>query len=139
MERFALLRCREDPVQVPAPDDCLYTAMDRYQYLLLMGACLLITLPLEFLFRARVWRRPRRLFAAMWLPLVLFTVWDVVAIARDHWTYSDRYTTGWELPYGFPIEELVFFLAIPVCGLLTLEAVRWMLGRIDQRRGGGTV
>lgn len=109
--------------------------MDRYQYLLLMGACLLITLPLEFVFRARVWRRPRRLLAAMWLPVVLFTIWDVVAIARDHWSYSERYVTGWELPGAIPVEELVFFLVIPICGLLTLEAVRWMLGRMADRRG----
>ena len=102
---------------------------DRYQYLLLMGACLLITLPLELVFGARVWRRPRRLLAAMALPVVLFTIWDVVAIARSHWSYSPRYTTGWELPFSFPVEELVFFLVIPVCGLLTLEAVRSLLGR----------
>ena len=106
----------------------------RFQYLLLMGACLLITLPLEFVFRARVWRRPRRLLAALWLPALLFSVWDVIAIARDHWHYSLRYTTGWNLPFAFPVEELVFFLVIPVCGLLTLEAVRWMLGRLSSAR-----
>jgi lycopene beta-cyclase len=102
--------------------------MDRYQYLLLMGACLLITLPLEFVFRARVWRRPRRLLAAMGLPVVLFTIWDLVAISRDHWTFSERFVTGWELPGSLPVEEFVFFLVIPICGLLTLEAVRWILG-----------
>src|SRR5688572_25784854 len=102
---------------------------DRYQYLLLMGACVLITLPLELVFGARVWRRPRRLLAALWLPVVVFVVWDVAAIARDHWSYSQRYTTGWMLPFSFPVEELVFFLVIPVCGLLTLEAVRSLLGR----------
>ena len=107
--------------------------MDRYQYLLLMGGCLLITLPLELVFGARVWRRPRRLLAAMWLPVALFTVWDVVAIGRDHWHYSPRYTTGWLLPFSFPVEELVFFVVIPICGLLTLEAVRSLLGRLDRR------
>lgn len=107
--------------------------MERYQYLILMGLCLAITLPLEFVFRARVWRRPRRLLAAMWLPVVIFVVWDIVAIHRDLWHYSSRYTTGWELPLGLPVEELVFFLVIPVCGLLTLEAVRFVLGLI--RRG----
>ena len=107
---------------------------DRYQYLLLMGACLLVTLPLELVFGARVWRRPRRLLAAMWLPVALFVAWDVVAIARGHWSYSPRYTTGWMLPFSFPVEELVFFLVIPVCGLLTLEAVRSLLGRWGGRR-----
>lgn len=102
--------------------------MDRYQYLLLMGACLAVTLPLEFAFRARVWRRPRRLLAALWLPVALFTVWDLVAIARGHWSFSERYVTGWRLPGELPVEELAFFLVIPVCGLLTLEAVRWILG-----------
>ena len=107
---------------------------DRYQYLLLMAGCVLITLPLELVFGARVWRRPRRLLAAMWVPVLLFAVWDVVAIRRGHWSYSARYTTGWELPFSFPVEELVFFLVIPVCGLLTLEAVRSLLGRFA---GGG--
>jgi lycopene cyclase domain-containing protein len=106
--------------------------MDRYQYLLLMGACVLVTLPLELVLGARVWRRPRRLLAALWLPVVLFTAWDVGAIRREHWHYSLRYTTGWLLPFSFPVEELVFFVVIPICGLLTLEAVRSLLGR---RRG----
>ncbi len=108
--------------------------MDRYQYLILMGLCLLITLPLEFLFRARVWRRPRRLLAALWLPLVLFVIWDIGAIARGHWRYNRRYVTGWELPFRLPVEELVFFLVIPIGGLLTLEAVRWVLSRWQERR-----
>jgi len=102
---------------------------DRFQYLILMGLCLLITLPLEFLFGARVWRRPRRLAAAMGIPLVIFVVWDVIAIARDHWDFNPQYVTGWELPFGLPVEELVFFLVIPICSLLTLEAVRRVLGR----------
>jgi lycopene cyclase domain-containing protein len=107
--------------------------MDRYQYLLLMGACLVVTLPLEFVFGARVWRRPRRLVRALWLPVVLFTLWDVGAIARDQWSYSRRYTTGWDLPFHLPVEELVFFVVIPICGLLTLEAVRALLGRRTAR------
>jgi hypothetical protein len=34
--------------------------MDRFQYLALMIACLVLTLPLEFVLGARVWRRPAR-------------------------------------------------------------------------------
>lgn len=103
--------------------------MDRFQYLLLMGACVAITLPLEFVFRARVYRRPRRLLAAMAVPVLLFVLWDVVAIARDHWTYNPRYVTGWTIPPNLPFEELVFFVVIPICALLTYEAVSWILGR----------
>ena len=101
--------------------------LDRFQYLLVMGACVAITLPLEFLFGARVWRRPRRLVAALALPLAIFVVWDVIAIARDHWSFNPEYVTGWKLPLDLPVEELVFFVVIPICGLLTFEAVRRIL------------
>jgi lycopene cyclase domain-containing protein len=103
--------------------------MDRYQYHILLGLCLLVTLPLEFAFQARVWRRPRRLVAALLPTLILFSLWDVIAIGRGHWRYNPRYVTGWELPFQLPVEELAFFAVIPVCGLLTLEAVRWIFAR----------
>lgn len=103
--------------------------MDRYQYLLLMGACLAITLPLEFVFRARVYRRPRRLLRALALPVLAFVVWDLIAIARGHWTFTERYVTGWNLPGDLPVEELTFFFVIPICALLTFEASRRTLGR----------
>ncbi|WP_392543593.1 lycopene cyclase domain-containing protein [Oryzobacter telluris] len=103
--------------------------MDRYQYLLLMAGCVAITLPLEFVFRARVYRRPRRLLFALAPMLVVFLAWDVLGIVRGHWTYSDRYTTGLLLPLDIPLEELVFFLVVPVCALLTYESVGTVLGR----------
>jgi lycopene beta-cyclase len=97
--------------------------IDRYQYLLLMAACLAVTRPLEFLLGARVYRRPVRLLRALVPVVIVFSVWDVVGIIRDHWSYSPRYTTGWHLPLSMPLEELVFFVTIPICGLLTYEAV----------------
>lgn len=101
--------------------------MGQYEYLALLLACALITLPLEFLFSARVWRRPRRALRAL-IPVVLvFGTWDVVAIAAGHWWFNPRFVTGIVLPPGLPLEELVFFLVIPLCGLLTYEAVRTLL------------
>jgi lycopene beta-cyclase len=109
--------------------------VDRYQYLLLMAGCLVVTLPLELVVGARVWRQPRRLALALAPTIAVFVVWDVIAIAREHWSFSDRYTTGWSLPGDLPVEELVFFVVIPICGLLTLEAVR----RLSGDRSGGRV
>jgi lycopene cyclase domain-containing protein len=101
---------------------------DEYQYLALMAACLVVTLPLELVLGARVWRRPRRLLLAVIPTVVVFFAWDVLAIARHHWGFNARYLVGWSLPGDVPIEEVVFFVAIPICGLLTLEAVRALLG-----------
>lgn len=103
--------------------------MDRLQYLLLMGACAALTLPLEFLFRARVWRRPRRFGRALALPFLAFFCWDVVAIGRDHWSFSRAYTTGWRAVLGVPVEELVFFVVVPACAVLTYATVARLLRR----------
>ncbi len=108
---------------------------DRYQYLLLMAGCVAITLPLEFVLRARVYRRPVRLLAALLPVVALFVAWDVLGIVRGHWTYSERYTTGILLPFDVPLEELVFFVVIPICGLLTFEAVGTALGLVRRWRG----
>ena len=110
--------------------------IDRFQYLLLMAACLALTLPLEFVFRARVYRRPRRLLRVLVPLLIVFLIWDAIAVARGHWHFSDRYTTGWLLPFGIPVEEVAFFVTIPLCALLTYEAVDTMLTVLRSRRGG---
>ena len=96
--------------------------MGHEQYLLLMAACVVITLPLEFVVGARVYRSPRRLLIAVLPTFVAFTLWDLAGIVRGHWTYDDRYVTGLRLGV-IPVEELVFFLVIPLCGVLTFEAV----------------
>ena len=93
--------------------------MDRYQYLLLMAACVAITLPLEFVLGARVYRRPALLVTALVPVVVAFSVWDIVGIWRGHRSNNPLYDTGIDLPRRRPLEELDFFVVIPVCELLT--------------------
>jgi lycopene cyclase domain-containing protein len=100
--------------------------MDRYQYLIVMALCVLVTVPLEFVLNARVYRRPRRLLRTMVPAFAAFVAWDVVAIRLGHWTFSPEYTTGWKVG-NIPVEELVFFVVIPLCALLSYEAVRNIL------------
>jgi lycopene cyclase domain-containing protein len=109
--------------------------MERGEYLVVMGLCLLITLPLELLLGARVWRR-RRLLVAM-APLVLaYSIWDIAMIAAGSWSYSEEKLTGILLPFEMPLEELVFFIVVPICGLLTLEAVGNVLTALGRLRAG---
>jgi lycopene beta-cyclase len=102
--------------------------VDRYQYLLLMGACLVVTFPLEVVYAAGVWRRPLRLASVLAVPAGVFAVWDVLAFRTGIWEVDPRYVTGWELPFGLPVEEAVFFLVVPICAILAYEAVRRTLG-----------
>ena len=98
--------------------------MDRLQYLAVMAACLLVTLPLELLFGARVWRRPWRTAKAIAPAFVVFVAWDLWASAEGTWTFADHFTIGIRLPGGMVLEELVFFVVVPICTLLTFETLR---------------
>jgi lycopene cyclase domain-containing protein len=102
-------------------------------YLGLLTLCLLGTAPLEVLLHTRVYARWPRLAGAVLPVLVVFGGWDVAAIAADWWHYDPRYLIGVTLPGRLPVEELLFFLVIPTCAVLTLEAVRarkphWLIG-----------
>jgi lycopene cyclase domain-containing protein len=102
-------------------------------YLALLAGCLLGTAPLEIWLHVGVYRRWRQLAAAVLPVAALFTGWDVYAVHAGHWSYDRRWLVGLTLPGRLPIEELLFFAVIPVCAVLTLEAVRarrphWVIG-----------
>jgi lycopene cyclase domain len=99
-----------------------------------MAACLVVTLPLEFVLGARVYRRFRAVLWALVPVALVFSVWDVAGILRHHWSYNARFVTGVTLGFGMPLEELVFFVVIPICGLLTYEAVGSTLARVRRLR-----
>ncbi len=107
--------------------------MDRWQYLIVLGACLLITAPLE-IFGSGVYRQPRRLLLSVGPVALVFVVWDAIAIAGHVWTYNPRYISGIDVGFSIPLEELLFFIVIPVCGLLTYSAVSAMLATLRGRR-----
>ena len=108
--------------------------MGHWQYLIVLGACLLITAPLEF-FGEGVYRQARRTAFAVLPVAAVFVVWDAVAIAAKIWTYNPKYVTGIELPADIPIEEVLFFIVIPVCGLFTYNAVDTMLTYLKKKSG----
>ena len=95
----------------------------NWAYLAVLAACVLGTLPLELVLHARVYTRPRRLALTLLPVLVVFLTWDVLAIRAGHWDYDPDQVTGVRLGV-LPLEELLFFLVIPICAILTLEAVK---------------
>lgn len=113
----------------PRPAAPWRARLERFRYLGTLGACLAVTAPLELVYGPRVWRRPARLARVLSGPVALFSAWDVVAIRRGHWAFERRSTTGWVLPGRLPVEEVAFFVTVPVCAVLSYEAVRRSRGR----------
>ena len=102
--------------------------MRHLAYLAVLAFCLLGTLPLELWLGVRVYRRPRRLLLTLLPVVAVFYLWDVYAIAADHWSFDPAQTVGLVLPGGVPVEELLFFVVVPTCAVLAFEAVRRVKG-----------
>ena len=106
--------------------------MTRFVYVGVLVLVVLSTAWLEVLLRTRVYARWRRLLLTLVPVVVLFSAWDVYAIAAGHWTFDADRTTGIRLPGALPLDEVLFFVVVPIAALLTLEAVRsvkrWEVG-----------
>lgn len=98
--------------------------MAHLAYLAILAACALGTLPLEIWLGTGVYARWRRLLLTLVPVVLIFGGWDVAAVAAGTWEYDPRYLVGVTLPGRLPLEELLFFMVIPTCAILTLEAVR---------------
>jgi lycopene cyclase domain-containing protein len=101
--------------------------VEHLTYLAVLAGCLVVTAPLELVLRVRVYARWRRLLLALVPELVAFLAWEAYAIAHHHWTYDPAQVLSIRIG-GMPLEELLFFLVVPVCAVLALEAVRKVTG-----------
>ena len=87
---------------------------------------------LEVAMRTRVFSKWRRLILTIVPVVVVFSAWDLYAIAQGHWSFDWAHVTGVVFPGGLPLDEVLFFIVVPIAAILTLEAVRavkrWQIG-----------
>jgi lycopene cyclase domain-containing protein len=63
----------------------------------------------------------------------LFIAWDLYAVHEGHWYFDDQQIVGIIFPGGLPLEEILFFVVVPLAAIMTIEAVRavkksWTVG-----------
>jgi lycopene cyclase domain-containing protein len=109
--------------------------MGHLTYLAVLAFIAAGSLWLEYAVRTKVLRRPLRLFASVLPVWVLFVAWDRYAVGAGHWTFDDEFITGIRVG-AVPLEELLFFVVVPVAAVLTFEAVRavkgWPVGDVPE-------
>ena len=94
----------------------------HWSYVAMLVFCLAGTLPLVPLFRLRVLRQPGRLLLTIAAAGLPFLVWDLYATEAGHWSFDAAQTLPWRVA-GLPLEEIAFFVVIPLVTVLTYEAV----------------
>lgn len=98
--------------------------MGHLSYVAILAFVLLGCLWLEVVVRTRVLVRWRRLILSIIPVVVVFAIWDAYAIAQGHWWFDPARILGLYVPAHVPLDEIAFFIVIPVAAILTLEAVR---------------
>ncbi len=102
----------------------------------MLAFCLAATLTLHRVFHLRLLGQPRRVALSILPVAAVFIAWDLAATHAGHWFFDPEQTLPVRV-LGLPLEELAFFLVIPLAGLLTFEAVGVVLSRGRDRTGDG--
>jgi len=98
-------------------------SLPHWSYVAMLVFCLVGTLPLVPAFRLRVLHQARRLLLTVVLAGAPFLVWDLHATSVGQWRFDPSQTLPWRVA-GLPLEEIAFFVVIPLASVLTYEAVR---------------
>ena len=101
----------------------------HWAYVAMLAFCLAGTLPLVPAFGLSVLRQPRRLLLTIALAGTPFLLWDLYATHAGHWWFDEDQTLPPRVA-GLPLEEIGFFVVIPIVSVLTFEAVT-----VARRRG----
>ena len=93
-------------------------------YLVMLIFTFLGSIWLQIFLKVRVLQQVRRLVMTIFPVLTIFMVWDFAAISMSHWTFDSQQMLPLKRFFGIPVEEIIFFLVVPLATILTFEAVR---------------
>ncbi len=78
------------------------------------------------------------LFSAVAVVAPPYLIWDVLAVRRGHWDFSERYASSFRI-FGLPPGEILFFVIVPYACIFLYEVIRaYLPGRPDSAAPGGS-
>lgn len=104
----------------------------HWSYVAMLAFCLVGTLPLVAVYRLRVLRQVRRLALTVVIAGSPFLGWDLWATRAGQWRFDSAQTLPPRIG-GLPLEEVAFFVVIPLASVITYEAVRTLRRRRSPR------
>ena len=98
--------------------------MLKFSYMAMLLFTVVGSFWLEIVLRTRVIRRIKRVAITILPIALLYLTWDAYAISQGHWRFDPQQIVGIFFPFHIPLEEVLFFLVVPLAAILTLEGVR---------------
>jgi len=96
----------------------------KFSYFAMLAFTVVGSFWLEVIFKVGVLRRIKRAALSILPVASIFLTWDYYAVSSGHWFFDKSQVVGIYGPSGIPLEEFLFFIIVPLAGLMTIEAVR---------------
>lgn len=98
----------------------------KAEYFFVLIICLIVPFIKSFSKELNFYKYPSKLFLSIIIPFMFFMGWDIYAVSRGHWSFNEKYVSGFTI-LNLPIEEILFFIVIPFCALFTWEVVKYFM------------
>ncbi len=93
-------------------------------YLIILIISLAGPLALSFEKNLKLYKRWKYLLPAILLTMFIFVTWDIIFTYMECWFFNSRYNSGIYI-YKLPLEEYLFFIAIPYACAFSFYAVQF--------------
>jgi len=100
--------------------------MEKWLYMIINLGAICIPFIASFDKRLRFDKQWRFLFPAILLTIFVFIPWDMYKTYINVWGFNPRYVTGYYVG-NLPLEEWLFFIAIPYACLFTYHALNYLI------------
>jgi lycopene cyclase domain-containing protein len=95
----------------------------QFSYLLLLALTFLISISLGFKYKTGFFSKLRYLIPAVLFSGAIFIIWDLRFDERAIWRFNSEFLIGSKI-LNLPIEEWLYFIAIPFLGVSIYEYVK---------------
>lgn len=103
--------------------------MSHLNYLGVLAFIAICAVGVNLGFRIRIFKRWKTFLLADAFIVLVYVSWDIWASQRKAWYFDDRQIVGLKLFGVLPIEELLFFIIVPLIVVLSylslMKIIQW--------------
>ncbi len=104
-------------------------------YLLVLAFIAFCAIGVNFGFRLQIFRRLKQFLFTDALILVVYLLWDGWAVNKGSWFFDPSQILGTKFFGKLPVEEVLFFIIVPLMAVLTYLALSKLTGWTPEKEG----
>lgn len=108
--------------------------MEQFHYLYVLAFIAFCAVAVSLAFRLRVPRFWRNFLITDLSILIIYLNWDYWAIQKDNWSFDSEQILGFYLFGGIPVEEVLFFIIVPLMTVIVYVTLIKIIKYVKERR-----